>query len=218
MVNEKIETLQKKYINGLPFAALKETKYNKALKSIFEKSGLTQTHKYITDVAGRKVEKEERLCDIITNHFARHTFITNKVREGWNCDDLCYATGHADDEMIRKVYAHITQNDKVKKVVSEHLRINQKEENNKNQKNGNSFKGGNIRQIMNMAQTEIHDILGIIYENNDTDIFDKYLRGFPTNEEFNYICGGAEVIDILKQRLSVCKMKLDENYKIVEKY
>lgn len=215
VVNEIIKTLQKKYKNGLPFA-LKETKYNKALKSIFEKSGLTQTHKYITDVAGRKVEKEERLCYIITNHFARHTFITNKVREGWDCNYLCYATGHADDEMIRKVYSHITDNDKVKKVVSEHLRINQKEENNNNLKNGNAIINKSIYERQYLLRRDVDILKTRIFRNNEN--FDKQLLfGFPDAEEINFIWQGARMLDVINARLEKHNLQVDNNYKINKK-
>lgn len=210
VVNDTIAKLQQKYINGLPFA-LKETKYNKTLKSIFEKSGMTQTHIYISDIAGRKIEKEERLCDIITNHFARHTFITNKVREGWNCDYLCYATGHADDEMIRKVYAHITQNDKVQKVVKEYKRINQTnrniEENNKNQKNGND-------EIKEKKEKEIYDIIGKRFAEPKFKNMVEDIESFPNRKERNLIAHGASILDVLNERLNALNMIADENYNI----
>lgn len=218
VVNEIIETLQKKYINGLPFA-LKETKYNKVLKSIFEKSGLTQTYKYITDIAGRKIEKEERLSDIITNHFARHTFITNKVREGWNCDYLCYATGHADDEMIKKVYAHITQNDKVQKVIKEYKRINQTniniEENNKNQTNVDNE---TVLEYHQRIRHEISVNLARIEKNNHP-FYAVYTANFPTAEELNNIINahGQNIIETINKRLGKHNLYLDENYKIRNK-
>ena len=64
--------------------------------------------------------------ELISNHFARHTFITFKLREGMRPDRLCYMTGHADDRMIREVYEHLTKTDKIKAVKKEKERISGK--------------------------------------------------------------------------------------------
>lgn len=122
IVTKEIEELQKKYADGMPYK-LNEKSYNKALKSMFENSGVTNEYTYIEDFNGTERKVCARVCDVITNHFARHTFITEKANEGWSFDKLSYCTGHADDAMIRKVYAHLGDNYKVQSVVKESKRV-----------------------------------------------------------------------------------------------
>ena len=74
-------------------------------------------------MAGRNVEKTAPLNKLISNHFARHTFITFKLREGMSPDKLCYMTGHADDRMIKEVYEHLSKTDKIKAVKKEKERL-----------------------------------------------------------------------------------------------
>ena len=123
IVTDDILELQRRYESGFSFNTIRESAYNNALKSIFLKAGLTQIESYCKDIAGTKVERTGRLCDIISNHYARHTFITNKLREGYLPNKLCDMTGHADDEMIKRVYGHLTADDKVCSVVAEHKRV-----------------------------------------------------------------------------------------------
>ena len=123
IVEDTITELQEKYENGFLFGNLQEQSYNDALKSIFEKAGLTGIERYYKDEAGHKVLQEGRLCDIFTNHYLRHTFITQKLREGYSPDKLCYMTGHADDEMIRRIYSHLTHEDKARAAIAEAKRV-----------------------------------------------------------------------------------------------
>lgn len=59
----------------------------------------------------------------ISSHCARHTFITNKLREGISPDKLIYTTGHSSDEMIRRIYSHLTSTDKAKMVTEEFKKV-----------------------------------------------------------------------------------------------
>ena len=86
---------------------------------MFENSGVCDEYTYIEDFNGNERKVGARICDNITNHFARHTFITEKANEGWSFDKLSYCTGHSDDAMIRKVYAHLGDDYKVQSVVKE---------------------------------------------------------------------------------------------------
>lgn len=122
IITDEIERLKKKYANGMPYK-LNEKSYNKALKSMFENSGVTDEYTYIEDFNGIERKVSARICDNITNHFARHTFITEKAKEGWAFDKLCRCTGHADDTMIKKVYAHLGIEYKVESVVKESKRV-----------------------------------------------------------------------------------------------
>lgn len=122
IITDEIERLKKKYADGMSYK-LNEKSYNKALKSMFENSGVTEEYVYIEDFNGTERKVSARICDNITNHFARHTFITEKANEGWSFDKLSYCTGHSDDAMIRKVYAHLGIEYKVESVVKESKRV-----------------------------------------------------------------------------------------------
>ncbi|MBP5220868.1 MAG: tyrosine-type recombinase/integrase [Bacteroidaceae bacterium] len=125
---EHLDTFDKNYPNGMKQVNVNgtsfESVYNQALKTIFKKCGLTQIEHYKINIAGRNVEASGPLNELISNHFARHTFITFKLREGMRPDRLCYMTGHADDRMIREVYEHLSKTDKIKAVKKEKERIN----------------------------------------------------------------------------------------------
>ena len=87
--------------------------YNEAIKRICKKSGLDRIIKW-KDSQGK--EKSAKLWEVVVNHDARHTFITNMAKNGIPYDTLCLMTGHADDKMIKQVYATLSQEDKNKKV------------------------------------------------------------------------------------------------------
>lgn len=122
-----INEFNAKYPNGLQNIDINtasfESTYNKTLKTIFKKCGLNSEEKYKVNIAGRNVEKTKPLCELISTHFARHTFITFKLREGLSPDVLCNMTGHADDRMIREVYEHLTKTDKIRKVKTAQAKI-----------------------------------------------------------------------------------------------
>jgi len=127
IANDTIKALINKYSEGLPYAINKDT-YNRALKEIFERANLTYLETFSIEVNGTKKEVQERLCDIITSHYCRHTFITRKLREGWSFEKVCYLTGHANDEQIRLVYEHLTEKDKGHAVLQELGKIENKQD------------------------------------------------------------------------------------------
>ena len=131
IANDIIKNLITKYKEGVPYTISKDA-YNRALKEIFERANLTALETYTTELNGVKKEVKERLCDIITSHFARHTFITKKLREGWSFEKVCYLTGHATDAQIREVYEHLTEKDKGHAVLKELEKIENKKENTNN--------------------------------------------------------------------------------------
>ena len=122
IVTKEIDELQNKYADGLPLK-LREENYNKAIKAIFEIAGLTNEETFVIDFLGTKKEEKGRLCDIVSNHWARHTFATNAARNGWDLDVLAYRTGHANSMQLKQVYAHITDEDKAKKVLKENAKM-----------------------------------------------------------------------------------------------
>lgn len=106
------EVAQLEHINVNNFLT---DKYNKAIKDICQKAGLTRVIKW-KDAKGKM--QSNPLWQVVVSHDARHTFITNKVKEGVPYDTLCLMTGHTDDRMIKEVYANLTKEDKRDKVAS----------------------------------------------------------------------------------------------------
>ena len=95
-------------------------KYNRIIRNIARKAGLTGVETY-KDANG--VIKTAKLCDIITSHFARYTFIRNMLQKGYSADELRRLTGHADTEMINEVYAVYTDDDEANVVFMAHERV-----------------------------------------------------------------------------------------------
>lgn len=152
IANDVIKNLQTKYSNGLPFK-LNESSYNKAIKKLFELAKCTYNEKYFIDKHGVKIEKNERFCDLVSNHYARHTFITQKLQSGWTFEKVAYLTGHANDQQIREVYAHLTETDKAKQVIKELRKI-------ENESKANS--NANAVQLIEIGkQLEINELIKV---------------------------------------------------------
>ena len=87
--------------------------YNEAIRRIAKKAGLDRI---IVKIDTNKIVEKRPLYEVITNHDARHTFITNKIRAGMTPEEVIVFTGHANAEMIRRVYAQPTIEDKLRNV------------------------------------------------------------------------------------------------------
>lgn len=124
-----IKELQNRYKDGFRFLDLSAKSftqsYNYFLRFICEKAGLTRIIDY-TDPNGNK--KAERLCDCISNHFARHTFITHKLREGYTPAEVSKMSGHADTRMIESIYQHLNDEDKANAVIAAKNRVQGKQQ------------------------------------------------------------------------------------------
>ena len=95
--------------------------YNNNIKRICEKAGLYRMYNY-TDP--RKHSHTDKICDIITNHCARHTFVVLMKHKGYTADEICRMTGHTDDKMVRDVYGHYGVEDEIKKLKKATARVN----------------------------------------------------------------------------------------------
>ena len=89
------------------------------LKIVAKKAGLNNVEHWKITEGIEVVDKEAPFWDILTTHFARHTFITNMLKKGISPERLSYLTGHTDDKMIKEVYSHLTGNDKQRLIVDE---------------------------------------------------------------------------------------------------
>lgn len=119
MLLERIKT--HKHVDPKKFKEKADSKgnntYNEAIRRIAKKAGLDRIIvKIDTNKIVEKKPEKKPLYKVITNHDARSTFITNKIRAGMTPDEIAVFTGHANGEMIRRVYAQPTIEDKLRNV------------------------------------------------------------------------------------------------------
>lgn len=134
-ITEEITSLLERYKDGFKYLIPKDCKafrdkYNKELAKLFETCGIDREIKYEEQHGFEVIEKSDKISNIITSHYARHTFITHKLRQGWATDKLCYCTGHTSDLMIKQIYQHLTATEQeqqhIKEVVKEVQRVEAK--------------------------------------------------------------------------------------------
>lgn len=80
-----------------------DPQYNEAIKLIAEKANLNRIWTY-RDAQDRPLSNP--IHKIISSHCARHTFATIMRAKGYPADKVCWLLGHADDTMVKQVYAH----------------------------------------------------------------------------------------------------------------
>jgi hypothetical protein len=80
-----------------------DPQYNEAIKLIAEKANLNRNWNY-KDAQDRPLSNP--IYKIISSHCARHTFATIMRAKGYTADKVCWMLGHADDTMVKQVYAH----------------------------------------------------------------------------------------------------------------
>ena len=92
--------------------------YNKHIKEICRIAGFNKVLERTVEVQGGKKKTEKKaLYERVTSHVARHSFITNCVREfKLTANDIIDMVGHADTQYIEKVYLNLTTTDKANKI------------------------------------------------------------------------------------------------------
>lgn len=232
IVNDIIKELQKKYANGLPFN-LNESTYNKAIKKLFEMAECTYIEKYFIEKHGVKIERNERFCDKVSNHYCRHTFITQKLQSGWTFEKVAYLTGHANDKQIREVYEHLTEVDKAKQVIKELRKIENESKLNETNTNANAVSFIQIGKELEINELirEYKDILLFLGGNkediekiNDLDTllhlvrFDYYLPFYNLGideKEIKDLYNKNATLEEKQRALRVLKMEYEEKRNIV---
>lgn len=159
-----IKELQQKYADGLPYK-MSDSTYNRKIKELFELAGLTDDETFSVDVAGVMKETKARLCDVISSHWARHTFITMKRKEGWKKDILMYSTAHMQQGQTIDHYTHMTREEIANVVANEYLRVaNQGNETTHNDTSVNALIG-ECKDVLMFLGAQYKDIADI----NDID-------------------------------------------------
>lgn len=87
-------------------------KLNNNIKEIFKMAGIDREITYTDAHQNRQTDK---LCNIISSHFARHTFITCRVREGYTYEEVGKMVGDTG-RVIEKTYSHLTADDHINKL------------------------------------------------------------------------------------------------------
>lgn len=85
-------------------------KLNTNIKEIFRLAGIDRK---ITYKDAHQREITQPLHSIISSHFARHTYITARVREGYTFEEVGKMVGDTG-RVIEKTYSHLTADDHIK--------------------------------------------------------------------------------------------------------
>lgn len=91
---------------GRLFPFISGQKYNQALKQIFRLCGLTRYVQVRDSITG--LEKEIRICDVVSSHMARRTFIGNLYNKVKDPCIICSMSGHIEDSKAFARYREIS--------------------------------------------------------------------------------------------------------------
>lgn len=101
---------------------------NKVLRAIATKANLNTPYTY-HKATGKGTEKVVTTLDkVITSHWGRHTFITNKLLQSYSPTEVATMSGHADTAMIEKVYSHNKEEIAKRMLLNAYKRIAQAKE------------------------------------------------------------------------------------------
>lgn len=123
---------------------------NKRLRTIAKRANLNTTYTY-HKATGKGTEKVVTTLDkVITSHWGRHTFITNRLLEGFSPIEVSKMSGHADTTMIEKVYSHNKEEIAKRILLNANKRIGQSKEESTNR--GDEYK--RVLAMFNVPSTE----------------------------------------------------------------
>ena len=128
IVTPEVNALIQKYVEKGGFRKLNihnpnqkslNTLVNNRLKKIAKKAGLNAQRNWKEAQGDQVISKSAPLYKILSSHWGRHTFVTKMLLNGVSPDVLCALTGHADDEMIKKVYSHVNSQEKTANAIKQ---------------------------------------------------------------------------------------------------
>ena len=79
----------------------------------------------ITYTDAHHTKHTDKLCNIISSHFARHTFTTKKVREGYSFEEVGKMIGDTG-QIVELTYSHLTRQDHINTLHKAQERIRQR--------------------------------------------------------------------------------------------
>lgn len=121
------DILDKYKKNGFKYIKFNKSfyqKYNDNIKNIAKKAGLNRIIKFYDpkDLSATKMI-EKPLYELLSTHYARHTFITKELRKGLSDESIALQSGHKSKESL-KTYKHLKSSEKVEKMIDEYENIN----------------------------------------------------------------------------------------------
>lgn len=125
--------------------------FNKYLKSTFKKLNIVRLQEYKD---GHGIVHKKKVCDLITSHSFRHTFVTRKVIEEFNADKIGFMIGDTA-AMVEQTYVHLKDDEIFKMIVQEREKI-------KNQSNANNL-SNDERKSEEQELSEVLTYLGYDY-------------------------------------------------------
>jgi len=118
---------------------------NIRIKEIFRQAGIDRE---ITYTDAHQIKQTDKLCNIISSHFARHTFITRRVREGYTFEEVGKMVGDTG-RVIEKTYSHLTATDHITALKAKARKL----------KNEVQVQRVTFNQRMNSAKLSMEDII-----------------------------------------------------------
>lgn len=91
--------------NGLLFQKKSNQKMNKCLKKIALRLGINREVSKTEYCGNVRSDISNRICDIISTHAARRTFVVHCAEEGWSEELIRTYTGHEDFRAMRPYFA-----------------------------------------------------------------------------------------------------------------
>jgi len=109
-LNQYAKAILAKYedLENKPLPKLSAQKINDHIKECCEEAGITELVNYVDYSGGKAREHREPKYNLITNHTARKTFITNSIMLGMNTKTIKEITGHKKDAVFNK-YVKISE-------------------------------------------------------------------------------------------------------------
>lgn len=108
-VTDYVREIFAKYDGSLPDARCIQY-FNKTIKLICRKAGLTDLITYEEDQGGQIVMVKKEKCDMVSSHTARRTFITNTIRDKVPENMIMKLTGHKSSACFSR-YNRLTLED-----------------------------------------------------------------------------------------------------------
>lgn len=100
-ITRYVKEIFEKYNNILPKACCIQY-FNKVLKDIFKKVGMTELVTYERELAGQIITISIPKFKLATSHLARRTFITNMIKKNVSENRIKGCTGHKSSECLSR--------------------------------------------------------------------------------------------------------------------
>lgn len=116
-VSSEIRPILEKYDYQPP--RLTEQVFNRDIKTLCEKAGITQMVQFVEVVGGKKIERELPKYQMVSSHTARRTFCTLAYLSGMLPIDIRKISGHSSEKMLCK-YIKAKELECARKIVTQY--------------------------------------------------------------------------------------------------